>query len=77
MLKDVSRTPRVIRIWFAALTTIVVLSVALGARWSTTALLLAMSATPMAVALLLGFGGARSLTPHELLHAVDHRKQAR
>jgi fatty acid desaturase len=77
MLTNPIRPQLVIGIWLAALTAIVALSVALGAGWSTTALLVAMSAAPMGIARLLGFGGGRSMTTHELLHAIDNQNEGR
>jgi hypothetical protein len=49
---------------------IVGVSTAVGARVSTSAFLAVLSAAPMGIAILLGFSGSRTLTPHELLYAV-------
>ena len=77
MLTNLSRKQLVVSLWFVALIAVVTLSVALGARWSTTALLVVVAAAPMVVAFFLGFGGAQSQTVHELLYAMDTRKERR
>jgi hypothetical protein len=74
-MKSAARTQLVMRICLATLATVLVLGVAIGARWSTIALLLLMSVTPMVVALLLGFSRGASTTPHELLYAVNNPRR--
>ncbi len=51
-------------------------AVAAGATLFTTAFILAACATPVAVMMILGFGG-RPLTVAELLHAVNTEKERR
>jgi hypothetical protein len=77
MLKSRAQSAFVIALWLLAVLIVFSSSVLMGARWSTMALLLLASAAPMAVAVLLGFGGARSLTTHELLYAVNNEKDGR
>ena len=74
-MKRVARAQLVIRVCVATLTTVLVVGVAIGARWSTIALLLMMSVTPMIVA--LGFSRVPSWTPHELLYAIDKPPEGR
>ncbi len=77
MSTNLPRTPLVIGVSLAVLTAIVALSVALVAGWSTTAVLFVMSVGPVAVALLVAFGGRRSMTTHELLYAVENSQERR
>jgi hypothetical protein len=71
MAKNSPRTRLVIGVWLSAVIILMAASIVFGARWSTMALVLLTSAAPMAVALLLGFGGrARTMTTHELLYSV-------
>jgi hypothetical protein len=74
MLNHKSRMWIVGGAWVAAMATIVAYSVAVGARLSTSALLLVICAVPMGVALLIGFG-APSPTVAELLYVVDTKKE--
>ena len=77
-MKSVARAQLVLHGCFATLTTDLIVGIAIGARWSTIAfLLLLMSVTPMVVALLLGFSRVASMTPHELLYAIDNPKEGR
>lgn len=76
MMTNSSRTQLIVGIWLIAVVAVVGLSVALDARWSTTALLLVVAAAPMGVAVLLGFGG-RALTTAELLYAIDKPRRNR
>ena len=68
MLNKVSRT-RLLGGWLAAVAVIVAWSVAMGARLSTSALLLAMGIVPV-VMVLIGAGGP-SPTVAEILHAEN------
>jgi hypothetical protein len=61
---------------FAALAGVVACSVMMGARLSTSALLLLLCVAPMGVVLLIGLGAAPP-TVAELLHAVDTQKPHR
>jgi hypothetical protein len=70
-----SRTRIVFSIWILALVAITSVSMALGARASTTAFLVVLAATPMGVALVLGFTGARRMTTRELIYAVENPKK--
>jgi hypothetical protein len=77
MLTHLSRTQIVVGLWLAALTGVGVLTVIFGARWSTTTLLLLICAVPMGVSVLLGLGGAHSLSTRELLYARDDQTGGR
>lgn len=57
--------------WLSALTALVVLSIVLDLRWSTIALMLVMWLAPMGVMILLGWGGAATISTHEMLYAVE------
>jgi hypothetical protein len=57
-------------VWLTALVIMLASSVAMGARLSTTALLLVIGVAPAIVMLLIGFG-APPPTVAELLHSVD------
>jgi hypothetical protein len=70
MFMKPSRTPLVFGLWLVAVMAIAGVSTAVGARASTTAFLAVLSAAPMGIAILLGFSGSRTLTPHELLYAA-------
>jgi hypothetical protein len=76
MLNNLSRTWLVGGVWFTTVAAIVVSSVAIGARTSTSALLLLVGALPLGVALLIGFG-APPPTVAELLHTVDSQPEGR
>jgi hypothetical protein len=65
------------RVCFAMLSTVLVLGISVGASWSTIALLLLMSVTPLVVVLLLGFSRSPSMMPHELLYAVENPRESR
>jgi hypothetical protein len=66
------RLRSIVGLWLLALVAIGSVSTAVGASGSTTALLLLLAATPMGIALLLGFSGGRTMTTHELLYAVEN-----
>ena len=70
MLTTLSRTQLITGIWLASAAAGVTLSMAFGARWSTIALIFVITAAPMGIALLLGFGGANSMTAHDTLYAT-------
>jgi hypothetical protein len=69
-LTNLSRTQLIIGIWLASIAAGVTLSMAFGAHWSTVALIFVTTAAPMSMALLLGFGGANSMTAHDALYAT-------
>jgi len=69
MLTNVSRS-WLIGAWSATLAVIVGSSVALGASWSTSAILLVLGVTPVVIMAILD-GGARTATVAEILHAVE------
>lgn len=77
MLKDRSRATLVFGVWLLAVIVTTALSIVVGARWSTMALLIMTAAAPMGVALTLGFGTERSMTTHELLYAVNTDRNGR
>ena len=77
MLTNLSRTPQIIGIWLASVAAGVTLSRVFGAHWSTTALIFVITAAPMGIALLLGFGGATSMTAHDTLYATPGSNQRR
>jgi hypothetical protein len=72
-----SRTLLVFGVWLVAVAAIVGVSTAVGARASTTAFLAVLSAAPMGIAILLGFSGARTQTPHEILYAARNSPKRR
>jgi hypothetical protein len=63
--------------WITVLTALVVTSIVLELRWSTSALLLVMWVAPVGVMLLLGWGGASPLSTHQMLYAVEQAKGGR
>ena len=69
-MTNLSRTQLVLGVWLASVAAGVTLSMALGARWSTVALVFVTTAAPMSMALLRGFGGANSMTAHDALYAT-------
>ena len=69
MLNNASRTWIVGGVWVATLAVVIAGSVAMGARTSTTALLLALSVAPAGIMLLIGLG-APPPTVAELLYTV-------
>lgn len=73
MLNEMTRS-RVTKVWFAAVTLIVVASIALGGSVtvSTGALLLAMSLVPPVIVLML-WPGPQPRTTAEMLYPPDHR----
>lgn len=73
MLKDMTRS-RVIQIWFAAVTLIIVAGVAFGVAVSvgTGVLLLAMCLVPPAIVLLV-WPGVQPATVADVLHEADRR----
>ena len=73
MLKDMTRS-RVIQVWFAAVTLVVVAGIAFGASIAvgTGALLLALSVVPPAIVLML-WPAPQPVTVAEVLHGVDRR----
>ena len=77
MLTNLSRTQLIIGIWLASVAAAVTLSMVFGANWSTIALIFVITAAPMGVALLLGFGGANSETAHDTLYATPGPNQRR
>ena len=77
MLTNLSRTLLITGIWLASMAAGISLSMAFGARWSTTALIFVITAAPMGIALLLGFGGANSMTAHDTLYATPGPNQRR
>ena len=70
MLNNASRARLVSGVWLVTLAVIVAGSVAIGARISTTALLLALGLTPAGIILLIGFG-APPPTVAEVLYTVN------
>lgn len=77
MLTNLSRTQLITGLWLASMAAGVTLSMAFGASWSTTALIFVITAAPMGIALLLGFGGANSMTAHDTLYATPGPNQRR
>ena len=77
MLTIPSRTLLITGIWLASMAAGTALSMAFGARWSTTALIFVIMAAPMGIALLLGFGGANAMTAHDTLYATPGPNQRR
>jgi hypothetical protein len=69
MLNNVSRS-WIVGSWCATLAVIVAISVAIGARPSTSVLLLVMGVAPAIVMALIG-GNGPSQTVAEILHTVD------
>jgi len=69
MLNNASRSWIVGGLWLATLTIVLAISVAMGARVSTTALLLALGLAPAGIMLLIGLG-APPPTVAELLYTV-------
>jgi len=63
-------------LWLAVVAVAVVSSMALGARLSTSALLLVLGVAPVAIGLLIGVGVPRP-TVAEVLHAVNTRREVR
>lgn len=57
--------------WLSALTALLVLSIVLDLSWPTIALMLVVWVAPMGVMTLLGWGGAATISTHEMLYAVD------
>jgi hypothetical protein len=72
----VSRTWLVGGVWLAALAIIIAWSVAMGARLSTSALLLVIGVAPAIVMVLIG-AGAPSPTVAEILHSVNTKDSRR
>ena len=72
-----NRPQIVLSLWLLALIVVAGGAMAAGARLSTTALLLLLTSAPMGIGLLLGIGGERSLTNHELMYALEHPKTGR
>jgi hypothetical protein len=70
MLNTASRTWLVGGVWLATLALVLAGSVAMGARISTTALLLALSVAPAGIMLLIGLG-APPPTVAEVLYTVN------
>ena len=70
MLNTVSRTWLVGGVWLATLALVIAGCVAMGARVSTTALLLALSVAPAGIILLIGLG-APPPTVAEVLYTVN------
>ena len=70
MLNTASRTWLVGGVWLATLALVIAGSVAMGARASTTALLLALSVAPAGIILLIGLG-APPPTVAEVLYTVN------
>ena len=70
MLNTASRTWLVGGVWLATLALVIAGSVAMGARTSTTALLLALSVAPAGIILLIGLG-APPPTVAEVLYTVN------
>jgi hypothetical protein len=77
MFMKPSRTRLVLGVWLVAVAAIVGVSTAVGAHASTTAFLAVLSAAPMGIAILLGFSGTRTQTPHEILYAVRNSPKRR
>jgi len=77
MLTNLSRTQLILGIWLASVAAAVTLSMVIGASWSTIALIFVITAAPMGVALLLGFGGANAATAHDTLYATPGPNQRR
>ena len=63
--------------WLASMAAAITLSIVFGARWSTIALIFVITAAPMGIALLLGFGGANLMTAHDTLYATSGPNQRR
>jgi len=70
MLNTASRTWLVGGVWLATLALVIAGSVAMGARISTTALLLALSVAPAGIIVLIGLG-APPPTVAEVLYTVN------
>ena len=77
MLTTLPRTQLITCIWLASMAASITLSMALGAGWSTTALIFVISAAPFGIALLLGCGGANAMTAHDALYATPAPSQRR
>ena len=77
MLTNLSRTQLITGMWLASMAAGITLSMVFGARWSTIALIFVITAAPMGIALLLGFGGANSMTAHDTLYATPRPNQRR
>jgi len=69
MANCLSRT-KLMRVWFVTFVVVMACSVALGATFTTSALLLVLGVTPAAVMRLIGFG-APPRTVAEVLYAVN------
>lgn len=69
MLSNLSRVS-LLSSWFAVVAIIVSISMALGAKLSTSMLLLVLGVAPACVMLLIGFGSPAP-TVAEILHSVD------
>jgi hypothetical protein len=69
-LTNLSRTQLILGVWLGSVAAGVTLSLALGAAWSTVALIFVTTAAPMSMALLLGFGGRNAMTAHDALYAT-------
>ncbi len=76
MLTNESRITLIGGLWLFTAATVAAISISVGARLSTSVLLIAMCAVPMVVALVLGLG-APAPTAAELLYAVNSRKDGR
>jgi hypothetical protein len=75
MLNNSSRMMLISGSWLGVVAVIVAISVALGARLSTSALLVVICAVPVGVALVIGFGPPPP-TVAELLYSADSKKDA-
>ena len=71
-----SRTRLLGGLWLAVVAVTVVSSIALGARVATSALLLVLGVTPVAIGLILGVGVPRP-TVSDFLHPVNTRREVR
>jgi hypothetical protein len=77
MLTNRCRTQLITGIWLASVAAGVTLGMVFGGRWSTIALIFVITAAPMSIALLLGFGGANPMTAHDTLYATPGPNQRR
>jgi fatty acid desaturase len=77
MLTNLSRTQLITGTWLASVVAGITLSVMFGAHWSMTALIFVITAAPMGIALLLGFGAANPITAHDTLYETPVSNQRR
>jgi hypothetical protein len=77
MLTNLFRTQLITGIWLASVVAGVTLGVRFGAHWSMTALIFVITAAPMGIAFLLGFGAANSMTAHDTLYETPVQNQRR